>query len=61
MGGSRERDGRDEEGEEVARARHVWRVWSLEELAERAEEAFREEGGKGEGRELSMQWDWYWS
>ena len=37
------------EGEEVAGARYAWRVRSLGELAERIEEAFREEGGKGEG------------
>lgn len=41
--------GGDEEGEEVAGARYAWRVRSLGELAERVEEAFREEGGKGEG------------
>lgn len=41
--------GGDEEGEEVAGARYAWRVRSLGELAEMVEEAFREEGGKGEG------------
>ena len=45
--GSREDE--DGEGEEAAGARYAWRVWSLGELAERVEEAFREEGGKGEG------------
>ena len=41
--------GGEEEGEEVAGARYAWRVRSLGELAEMVEEAFREEGGKGEG------------